>query len=36
MNSADPINPQRIFPELSPRMPDRTILTSDSGSAETP
>ncbi|WP_102958379.1 thiamine pyrophosphate-requiring protein [Mangrovicella endophytica] len=30
--SADPINPQRVFHELSPRLPDRTILTSDSGS----
>jgi pyruvate dehydrogenase (quinone) len=33
MNSADPINPQRVFWELSPRLPDRAILTSDSGSA---
>ncbi|HEX5450115.1 MAG TPA: thiamine pyrophosphate-requiring protein [Gaiellaceae bacterium] len=30
---ADPINPQRVFWELSPRLPDRCILTSDSGSA---
>jgi len=29
---ADPINPQLIFHELSPRLPDRVILTSDSGS----
>ncbi len=29
---ADPINPQRLFTELSPRLPDRVILTSDSGS----
>ena len=30
---ADPINPQRVFWELSQRLPDRAILTSDSGSA---
>jgi pyruvate dehydrogenase (quinone) len=30
---AKPINPQRVFWELSPRLPDRCILTSDSGSA---
>jgi pyruvate dehydrogenase (quinone) len=30
---ADPINPQLIFHELSQRLPDRSILTSDSGSA---
>jgi pyruvate dehydrogenase (quinone) len=30
---ADPMNPQRVFWELSPRLPDRCILTSDSGSA---
>jgi pyruvate dehydrogenase (quinone) len=29
---AEPVNPQRVFWELSPRLPDRTILTSDSGS----
>ena len=33
MVAANPINPQRIFTELSPRLPDRAILTSDSGSA---
>ena len=33
MVSAHPVNPQRIFTELSPRLPDRAILTSDSGSA---
>ena len=33
MNSADPINPQRIFWELSPRLPDECILSCDSGSA---
>jgi pyruvate dehydrogenase (quinone) len=30
---ANPMNPQRVFWELSPRLPDRSILTSDSGSA---
>ena len=30
--SANPVNPQRIFTELSPRLPDRAIVTSDSGS----
>jgi pyruvate dehydrogenase (quinone) len=30
---ADPINPQFVFHELSPRLPDNCILTSDSGSA---
>lgn len=33
MNSANPINPQRVFWELSPRLPDRCILTADSGSS---
>lgn len=28
---ADPINPQRITRELSPRLPDRAIVTTDSG-----
>jgi len=32
MSSADPINPQRIFWELSPLLPDRVIMTGDSGS----
>jgi pyruvate dehydrogenase (quinone) len=32
MATADPINPQRVFWELSPRLPDNTILTADSGS----
>ena len=32
MTAADPINPQRIFWELSPLLPDRVILTGDSGS----
>ena len=33
MNDAKPINPQRVFRELSPRLPDNCILTCDSGSA---
>ena len=33
MKDADPINPQRVFWELSPRIPDRAILTCDSGSS---
>jgi pyruvate dehydrogenase (quinone) len=33
MNEAHPINPQRVFWELSPRLPDDCILTCDSGSA---
>jgi pyruvate dehydrogenase (quinone) len=33
MNAANPINPQRVFWELSPRLPDNCILTCDSGSA---
>jgi pyruvate dehydrogenase (quinone) len=33
MNDADPINPQRVFWELSPRLPHNAIITSDSGSA---
>jgi len=32
MQSANPINPQRVAWELSPRLPDRAIITSDSGS----
>jgi pyruvate dehydrogenase (quinone) len=32
MHSADPVNPQRVTWELSPRLPDRAIITSDSGS----
>ena len=31
--SANPINPQLVFHELSPRLPDGAILTADSGSA---
>ena len=33
MDEADPINPQRVFWELSPRLPDNCILSSDSGSS---
>ena len=33
MNDAKPINPQRVFSELSPRLPDNCIISSDSGSA---
>ncbi|WP_410218034.1 thiamine pyrophosphate-requiring protein [Paracoccus sp. (in: a-proteobacteria)] len=32
MQPAQPVNPQRPFWELSSRLPDRAILTSDSGS----
>ncbi|PRW65440.1 thiamine pyrophosphate-requiring protein [Actinopolyspora mortivallis] len=31
--SADPINPERVFHELSPMLPDNAILTTDAGSA---
>lgn len=30
--SADPINPERVFHELSPKLPDDAILTTDAGS----
>ncbi len=33
LQDAKPLNPQRVFHELSKRVPDRAILTSDSGSA---
>ncbi|WP_428396126.1 thiamine pyrophosphate-requiring protein [Lichenicoccus sp.] len=33
MQSATPINPQRVFWELSPRLPENAIITADSGSA---
>src|SRR5436305_9111515 len=33
MNEAKPINPQRLFWELSPRLPDNCIIVADSGSA---
>jgi pyruvate dehydrogenase (quinone) len=32
MKDANPINPQRVFWELSPRLPDNCILCADSGS----
>jgi pyruvate dehydrogenase (quinone) len=32
MNDANPINPERVFWELSPRLPDNAILCADSGS----
>lgn len=32
MTEAKPINPQRVAWELSPRLPDHAIITSDSGS----
>ncbi|NMN99068.1 thiamine pyrophosphate-requiring protein [Antrihabitans stalactiti] len=31
--TADPINPMRLFAELSPRLPEDAIVTADSGSA---
>lgn len=33
MNEADPVNPQRVFWELSPRLPEGCILTCDSGTS---
>ena len=33
MVEADPINPMRLFPELSARLPDDAIVTADSGSS---
>jgi pyruvate dehydrogenase (quinone) len=33
MTDADPLNPMRIFWELSERMPDNAIIAADSGSA---
>jgi pyruvate dehydrogenase (quinone) len=32
-NPADPVNPQLVFRELSPRLPENCILSCDSGSA---
>jgi pyruvate dehydrogenase (quinone) len=32
MHDAEPLNPQRVFWELSPRLPDRCIIAGDSGS----
>src|SRR5581483_4497105 len=31
-NEANPINPQRVFWEMSPRLPDNCIISADSGS----
>jgi pyruvate dehydrogenase (quinone) len=33
MNAAKPVNPQRVFWELSPRLPENCILSADSGSS---
>jgi len=33
MQPANPVNPQRVFWDLSPRLPDNCIISSDSGSA---
>ncbi len=33
MTPANPLNPQRVYWELSERLPDRCILTADSGSS---
>ena len=33
MHAAEPLNPQRVFWELSARLPERAIVTADSGSA---
>jgi pyruvate dehydrogenase (quinone) len=33
MSEANPINPQRVFWELSPKLPDNCILAADSGSS---
>ena len=33
LDDADPVNPQRVFWELSRRLPDRCIITADSGTA---
>ncbi|MFZ1116918.1 MAG: thiamine pyrophosphate-requiring protein [Propionibacteriaceae bacterium] len=30
--SADPINPEQVFAEMSPRLPDNAMLSADSGS----
>ncbi|WP_344679434.1 thiamine pyrophosphate-requiring protein [Saccharopolyspora taberi] len=30
---ADPVNPERVFHELSPQLPGNAVITSDSGSA---
>jgi pyruvate dehydrogenase (quinone) len=33
LTEADPINPELVFHELSPRLPDDAVITADSGSA---
>ncbi len=33
MNEGKPINPQRVFTELSPKLPDDCIIAADSGSS---
>ena len=33
MVAADPVNPMRLFHELSPRLPENAIVTADSGSS---
>jgi pyruvate dehydrogenase (quinone) len=33
MVSADPVNPLRLFAELSPQLPDNVVVTADSGSS---
>jgi pyruvate dehydrogenase (quinone) len=33
MEEANPVNPRRVFVELSPRLPDNCIITADSGSS---
>ena len=33
MSKANPINPERVFWELSPRLPDNCIISADSGTA---
>ncbi|WP_375263853.1 thiamine pyrophosphate-requiring protein [Palleronia sp.] len=33
MQEADPVNPERLFWELSPRLPDDAIISADSGSS---
>ena len=33
MNKANPINPERVFWELSPKLPENCILSADSGTA---
>ena len=33
MTDAKPINPQRVFWELSPRLPDNCIIACDSGTS---